>query len=243
LKSGNWLRKLKGSGNYLRNKTLKNFAKASICFLAFAGIFFLSFAQLLLTLQLDILTGVGLLTSLILLIIGYFYLKKYRTYKGGWEGEKQVYKLLNSKLSDDYYLINELKIGKGGDLDHVVLGPNGVFVIETKNWSGKISCQKDEWQRQDRHKFNNSPSRQVKNNTNKIRRLLEAQSSLRNHGVWIEGIVVFTNPNIELQLNKPTVTILRLPELPDYITNYKNFNPYTTRQLELIIKVITNKTR
>jgi len=237
------LRKLKGSGNYLRNQTLKNFSKAAICFFTFAIIFFLSVTQLLLTLQLDVLTGVGLLTSLILLIIGYFYLKKYRIYKGGWEGEKQVAKLLNSKLSDDYYLINELKIGKGGDLDHIVIGPNGIFVIETKNWSGKITCQSDEWQRQDRHKFNNSPSRQVKNNTNKIRRLLEAQSSLRNHGVWIEGIVVFTNHNIELQLNKPTVTILRLPELPDHIINYKNFNPYTTRQLELIIKIITDKTR
>jgi hypothetical protein len=40
-------------------------------------------------------------------------------------------------LSDDYYLLNDLYLRDGGgDIDHIVLGPNGVFVLETKNWSG-----------------------------------------------------------------------------------------------------------
>ena len=32
----------------------------------------------------------------------------------------------------------------GGDLDHVVVGPTGVFVIETKNWSGTITIHNGE---------------------------------------------------------------------------------------------------
>ena len=32
----------------------------------------------------------------------------------------------------------------GGDLDHVVVGPTGVFVIETKNWDGTITIQNGE---------------------------------------------------------------------------------------------------
>jgi Nuclease-related domain len=28
-----------------------------------------------------------------------------------------------------------------GDLDHVVIGPNGLFVVETKNWSGHVSVR------------------------------------------------------------------------------------------------------
>ncbi len=32
----------------------------------------------------------------------------------------------------------------GADLDHVVVGPTGVFVIETKNWNGSIAIQDGE---------------------------------------------------------------------------------------------------
>jgi hypothetical protein len=31
--------------------------------------------------------------------------------------------------------------GGPGDVDHVVVGPNGVFVIETKHWSGRIAVR------------------------------------------------------------------------------------------------------
>jgi hypothetical protein len=32
----------------------------------------------------------------------------------------------------------------GGDLDHVVVGPSGIFVIETKNWAGAITIHNGE---------------------------------------------------------------------------------------------------
>ena len=81
-------------------------------------------------------------------IAAYYYLRKYHLYSGGWQGEKKVAKLLASSLSDDYYLINDLYLhGGGGDIDHIVLAPSGVFVLETKNWRGKITCNGDEWHR------------------------------------------------------------------------------------------------
>jgi len=30
-------------------------------------------------------------------------------------------------------------MGRAGDFDHVVVGPNGVFLVETKNWSGRVT--------------------------------------------------------------------------------------------------------
>ena len=99
------------------------------------------------------------MVSLVPLAVFYFYLRKYRIYNAGWEGEKQVAKLLSSKLSDDYFLINDLYLHDGGgDIDHVVLGPSGVFVLETKNWSGNITCNGDEWQRAGKGNFKGSPS-------------------------------------------------------------------------------------
>jgi hypothetical protein len=71
----------------------------------------------------------------------------HRGYQQGFEGEKQVSKVLSSTLSDDYFLINDVQLvaGKRSNIDHIVLGPTGIFVLETKNHSGKIICYEESW--------------------------------------------------------------------------------------------------
>lgn len=54
----------------------------------------------------------------------------------GAAGEKRVGLILEG-LPDEFHVINDLPIGRG-NLDHVVVGPTGVYVIETKNWRGVI---------------------------------------------------------------------------------------------------------
>ncbi len=62
----------------------------------------------------------------------------------GRHGEHAVTDLLK-RLPDDYYLVNDVMVtGGGGNLDHVVVGPCGVVVIETKRLAGKIRCSRDE---------------------------------------------------------------------------------------------------
>ena len=201
------MRKMKGSGNYLKNQVRKNLAKAVASLLVFFLIFSALSLQALFTLNLNIFEAAGLLVSLVPLATFYYYLRKYRIYSGGWEGEKRVTKLLNSKLSDDYILLNDLYLRNGaGDIDHVVLAPSGVFVLETKNWSGNITCNGDEWQRTGRNGFKGSPSMQVKRNVATIKRIIDSTSALRPLGIWVEGIVVFTNDHATLHLNNPTVS-------------------------------------
>ncbi len=147
----------------------------------------------------------------------YYFLRKYRIYGGGWEGEKRVIKLLSSKLSDDYILLNDLYLrGGGGDIDHVVLGPNGIFVLETKNWNGNISCNGDLWQRTGKQNFKGSPSRQVKRNAATIKNIIDSSQAFRPLGIYVEGIVVFTNKHATLHMNNPTVAIVKLPQLPNH---------------------------
>src|SRR5205085_377423 len=51
----------------------------------------------------------------------------------GLSGERQVGRALASDLPQDYVLINGLKLPRGaGDIDHLVVGPSGLFVLETK---------------------------------------------------------------------------------------------------------------
>lgn len=65
----------------------------------------------------------------------------------GARGEEAVISVL-SNLNDDYYIFNDLTLElshtvfwtkhkeyvKSAQIDHLVIGPSGVFIIETKNW-------------------------------------------------------------------------------------------------------------
>lgn len=66
----------------------------------------------------------------------------YAMFLKGARGEEQTARILGF-LPSGFYVFHSLQLpqstGSGaGDFDHVVVGPNGVFVIETKNWSGDI---------------------------------------------------------------------------------------------------------
>jgi hypothetical protein len=238
------MRKMKGSGNYLKNQVIKNFAKAIACLLLFFLIFSVASLQVLITLNFSFFVAVGFAVSLVPLAAFYYFLRKYRIYGGGWAGEKQVIKLLSSKLSDDYILLNDLYLqGGGGDIDHVVLSPNGIFVLETKNWNGSITCNGDLWQRSGKQNFKGSPSRQVKRNTATIKYIIDSSQAFRPLGIYVEGIVVFTNNRATLHLNNPTVAIVKLPELSNQITTYRGLSNYSRQQLEAIGKEILKQKR
>jgi hypothetical protein len=236
------MRKIKGSSSYLKNQVRKNLAKAALSALVFAAVFAILIYRILSTLQVGILEEAGLVFLLVPLVAFYFYLRKYHIYSGGWQGEKQVAKLLTSTLSDDYYLLNDLYLRNGGgDIDHIVLGPNGVFVLETKNWSGNISCNGDEWQRAGKRNFSSNPSRQVKRNAAKIKQILDNSPNLRPLGIGIEGIVVLTNNHATVHLNNPTVPILKLSQLTNHITATRSSVRYTREQLEAVGKEIVHQ--
>jgi len=234
------LRMLKGSNGYLRNQVRKNFTNAALCLVVFVLVFFVSTLGMLLTLSVNIYEEGALLASLVPLGGFYFFLRRYNRYNGGLEGEERVAKLLRGNLGDDYFLINDLYLNSGGDIDHVVLGPTGVFVLETKNWSGEISCHGDYWQRIGRGKFKGgNPSLQVKRNAAKIARLIYASNA--ENRLNIENIVEFTNSHAILHLNNPSVTILRLPQLPNYITTRARNDGLTKPRLEAIAEEILKK--
>ncbi len=55
----------------------------------------------------------------------------------GAAGEMKVGLILEG-LPDEFHVINDLPT-RDGNLDHVVIGPTGVFVLETKDWRGIVS--------------------------------------------------------------------------------------------------------
>ena len=61
-----------------------------------------------------------------------------RAWRRGADGEERVAQSL-SRLPHGWYVFHDLTVGsRGANLDHVVIGPGGIFVLNTKNLSGNV---------------------------------------------------------------------------------------------------------
>jgi Flp pilus assembly protein TadG len=134
----------------------------------------------------------------------------------GLSGERHVGQVLARELPDDFVLVNGLKLPHGaGDIDHVVVGPSGVFVLETKTMAGRIECEADGTWRRTRFgragasysAYIGNPATQVQRNIFAVRQCLRRRLPHLFHGtpLWIEGLIVFPHPRTELQTERSRV--------------------------------------
>ena len=87
------------------------------------------------------LSGVGILLLLVAGAAAYLLIRSGRRlscFLKGAEGEEEVARRL-AFLDSDYAVFHGLRLDRRGNFDHVVVGPAGVFVIETKNWKGRAA--------------------------------------------------------------------------------------------------------
>jgi hypothetical protein len=63
--------------------------------------------------------------------------KELDAFHRGEDGETTVARAL-ARFPDEFYVINDLST-PFGNLDHVVVGPTGVFLLDTKSWRGVVA--------------------------------------------------------------------------------------------------------
>jgi hypothetical protein len=170
-------------------------------------------------------------------------------------GEQKVVKTLEA-LSDEYFLINDFSISfssaiyyrqeneyiKSIQIDHLLVAPSGIFLIETKNWSDK-SLENSSLR---------SPVLQIKRNNFVLFKLL---NNVRNNfhlhmddhhwgdkKISIKNLIVLTNkkPKEEFQY----VKILTLNELLSYVNYLKpTFSNIETQRIAEFLIEINNKSQ
>jgi hypothetical protein len=100
----------------------------------------------------------------------------------GAKGEELVARELGF-LSDEYTVFHDITIrlprtaGGSANLDHIVVGPNGVFAIETKNWSDSVTISNGELLYAGQ-KPTRPPLEQVKTAANALREFLRLETNL-----------------------------------------------------------------
>lgn len=61
-----------------------------------------------------------------------------RAWRIGAKGERTVGERLEKLITDGWYVLHSVPVGaRGSDIDHVLIGPAGVYTINTKNHPGK----------------------------------------------------------------------------------------------------------
>jgi len=119
----------------------------------------------------------------------------------GERGESKVSTQVRNALSDDWILMNDVTLEPEPEVfsqtDHIVIGPPGMFVIETKAWDGAFTGYKDLWKRKEGNKWVpcHSPTKQNLRHVKLIRKWL-SQTGIFNITFptekWIYPIVAFT---------------------------------------------------
>jgi len=169
-------------------------------------------------------------------------------------GEQKVVKTFEN-LSDDYFLINDFSVSfspaiynrqendyiKSVQIDHILVAPSGLFLIETKNWSEKFL----------ENLSLRSPVQQIRRTSFVLFKLLNNEMSNyhlrldRHHWgdkkISIKNLIVMTNtkPQEEFQY----VKVLTLNELLGYINYFKptfSFNE-TQRIADFILRINEQK--
>jgi hypothetical protein len=130
----------------------------------------------------------------------------------GASGEQIVSDAL-VQLESDHVVIHNLPIAGRGDADHVVVGPAGVIVIETKYLAGRIVCQDDgTWLQLKRDEVRQiaDPSAQVQRAADAVAARLPARGC---GNVPVRCVLVMAHPRAELEVSRSTVPVLRPFEL------------------------------
>ena len=142
----------------------------------------------------------------------------------GAEGEMVVSEYLN-ELSRNYIILNDVNIpGHYGNIDHIVLGPTGIFVIETKNFSGSYIIDGDQWlygSDSNNKKAYGNPGDQVK----EIQRHYQNFCHLKELNLLKTSkfaVVAFINPNLTIRTKPKHYDVIHPSNLQNFILSRKS---------------------
>ena len=162
--------------------------------------------------------------------------------KAGRLGEMYATSIIEEVLKKNDVLLTKVEIsvdGKRTELDNVVINDKGIFIIEVKNHSGRLSGDEDdfEWIQSKETGAGNIYQKNVKNPIKQVKRQIHLLSELlKNHGirVWIKGYVFFVERNSPVN----NECVLESRKDIDVVLHSKSKNHLDKRMIESIKKLL-----
>jgi nuclease-like protein len=154
----------------------------------------------------------------------------------GAEGERQLLKFLQD-LPDTYTVISDLAFaGSYGNIDHLVIGPKGVFAVDVKNWRGVITP--------DGHGellYNGTPSTkpEVQRFDDRVKGLKTRISALTELNPNVRRVFAFPIARVDANWGTTgAVHCIRGRQICDYIINRSRGNPLSTKDISRLVEAV-----
>jgi uncharacterized membrane protein YuzA (DUF378 family) len=191
-------------------------------------------------------TGWAYLGFALLGLAGVFYLCRYQSrridryererkkWRKGAVGECVVADVL-SALSDHYSVINGLNTASG-DIDHVVVGPTGIFAIETKNWRGTVTADGA-----GDLVLNGLSTPQVRKFVRRTMAVREQVITLTHRkDLFIKAVMVFPRARVDAPFGTTShAHCLTDEHICEYIEDPKYAHKLDSNEVELIVRAFT----
>ena len=144
-------------------------------------------------------------------------------------------------LSDEYWVINDVTT-VSGNLDHVVVGPTGVFAIETKNWRGTIVADSDG------ELVLNGQAASTPHVKNLVRRTMGVREQLlaltRRNELFIKAVMVFPRARVDAKFGTTLhVDCLTNERVCAYIEDPKYARKLNPKEVEQIVRAFNGIAR
>lgn len=237
--------KIKSELNTKKNKTWWHSAFALFFSILFLGIGFAVFSRV---------KPVSIILFILSFILFGIYSRKNKEYnilKSGVQGEKETCNILRD-LPKNYTIITNPVIhykGKENELDTVVIGENGIFIIESKNYRGTVCGKTSEqmWKQIKKGKNHETYEKEVKNPVKQSdiqRRKMSEMLTRTGVNADVVSILYFVDSRTKLKISDDAnlgITIINNEnDLIDYITNTKTKRKISSTDRAKIIKILKN---
>lgn len=163
--------------------------------------------------------------------------------RAGRRGEEAASNIIKRVLRSTDLLFNNVEIsydGRPTELDSVIVNPNGVFIIEVKNYSGNIVGSEDdfEWHKYHTTGAGNTYEKIVKNPIKQVRRQIYILAKYLDYygvHVWVDGYALL------LQNNSPVTSKFILSSTADIdrVLHTPGRNKLSQRDIDSITKLLS----
>jgi len=162
--------------------------------------------------------------------------------RAGRYGERVATNLIRGVLREGDYLFTNVNIeydGKPAELDNVIVNSYGVFIIEAKNYKGRLYGNEDdyEWEKYKDDGYGNIFEKRVKNPIRQVKRQVYIFAKyLEYYGsrVWVEGYALLIHGNSPVESR---YVLSGLDDI-DRVIHTPGKYRLTKQQVESVIKII-----
>ncbi len=156
-----------------------------------------------------------------------------RTFVAGAEAEELVGQRLHALAVRGWRHLNNVSKLDGGDVDHVLWGPRGIFVIETKSIRGTVAVESGRLTF-GRYMPEKDFVQQTYRNTLLVRDHLTRELERRT---WVVGVLCLTDAFIDkyrIDIERPPVHIVKVERLMKLVEQYGDTSPLNEATIQRV---------